>query len=217
MDSFRFRRPSPAMVVALVALFVALGGTSYGVATGSIGSRQIKNNSIRSKDIRNNNVRGKDIRTGTIRSSDVGNGSLTGADVADDSLTGADILESSLGEVPNADHANRADRAANSDALGGTPASDFVSGVHRVVVNTSPASSTSPQNATATCPQGEKVLGGSVDVSGGKEGTSPNMYSHITTELSLSDNAASAEAYEIAPGFADTWFIFVDAVCAKTG
>jgi len=61
-----------ATVVAYLALFVALGGVSYGVATGSIDSREIKDNSVRSKDLRDNGVRAKDIRTGTVRSSDVG-------------------------------------------------------------------------------------------------------------------------------------------------
>lgn len=59
-----------ANVVSTLCLFVVLGGTSYGFATGAIDSREIKNNSIR----------GKDIRTGTIRSSDVGNGSLLATD-----------------------------------------------------------------------------------------------------------------------------------------
>jgi len=60
------RRPSPATVLSGMALFVSLGGVSYGVATSSIDSREIKNDS----------VRGKDIRNGTIKSKDVGNGSL---------------------------------------------------------------------------------------------------------------------------------------------
>jgi hypothetical protein len=75
-------RLSYANVMATIAVFIALGGTSYAVATGSIGSREIKNNGVRGKDIRNNDVRGKDIRTGTIRSSDVGNSSLLAADFA---------------------------------------------------------------------------------------------------------------------------------------
>ena len=80
LSKLRSYRPSHGTVVAYLALFIALGGTSYGVATGSIGSREIKNNSVRSKDIRNDDVRGKDIRTGTIRSSDVANGSLLAKD-----------------------------------------------------------------------------------------------------------------------------------------
>jgi hypothetical protein len=89
-------RPSPSLVVALVALFVSLGGVSYGVATGSIDSREIKNNTIRSKDVRNNNITGKDVR------------GIRGRDVTDDSLSGRDVLESSLAPVPNATRANSA-------------------------------------------------------------------------------------------------------------
>jgi hypothetical protein len=62
-------RPSPAMVVALIALFIALGGVSYGVATGSIDSREIKNNTIKSKDVRNRTLRFRDVSCpgGTVR------------------------------------------------------------------------------------------------------------------------------------------------------
>jgi hypothetical protein len=62
VNRFTTRRPSPALVVAFIALFVALGGVSYGVATGSIESREIRNNSIL----------GKDVRNGTLSSSDLG-------------------------------------------------------------------------------------------------------------------------------------------------
>jgi hypothetical protein len=69
-----------ANVMATVAVFVALGGTSYAIATGSIGSREIENNSVGTKDLRNSGIRGRDVRNGTIRSADVGNGSLLAAD-----------------------------------------------------------------------------------------------------------------------------------------
>jgi hypothetical protein len=69
-----------ANVVASIALFVALGGTSYGLATGLVGSREIKNNSVRSKDVRNNDLRGSDIRDGTLASRDVKNGGLLAED-----------------------------------------------------------------------------------------------------------------------------------------
>jgi hypothetical protein len=72
----RSYRPSHGTVVAYVALFVALGGTSYAVSTGSIGSRAIKNNSIRSKDIRNSTIRGKDVKNGSLLSKDFKAGDL---------------------------------------------------------------------------------------------------------------------------------------------
>jgi hypothetical protein len=67
---------SYANVTATMAIFVALGGTSYAVATGSIDSREIKNNGVRSKDIRNNDVRSKDIRDRSLLRKDFKSGQL---------------------------------------------------------------------------------------------------------------------------------------------
>ena len=82
-----------ANFTSLLALFVALGGTSYAVATGSIDSREIRDNSVRSKDVRN--------------------GSLTSRDVKRGSLGGRAVRESQLGKVP---------RARSADLVGGVPA-----------------------------------------------------------------------------------------------
>jgi hypothetical protein len=102
------RRPSPALVIACVALFVSLGGVSYGVATGSIDSREIKNNSVTGADVRNNTLRTFDIRNNEVRGFDIRNSSVQGRDVAFNTLTGADISESSLGKVPLATQADSA-------------------------------------------------------------------------------------------------------------
>jgi hypothetical protein len=107
------RRPSPALVIACIALFLSLGGVSYGVATGFIDSREIKNNTIRSKDVRNNTLRTFDIRNNEVRGFDIRNSSVQGRDVAFDTLTGADISEESLGKVPSAATADSATTAAN--------------------------------------------------------------------------------------------------------
>jgi hypothetical protein len=80
------RLPSPAMIVACVALFAALGGTSYALATGSITSREILN--------------------GTIRNPDFKDGTLRGQEFKRDSLGGGAIKESTLGTVPSAGVAN---------------------------------------------------------------------------------------------------------------
>jgi hypothetical protein len=78
------------MLVALLALFVALGGGAYGALR--IASRNIVNNTVRTQDIRNNELRGKDVR----------NRSLGAADIRFDSLTGNQIDEPSLERVPSA-------------------------------------------------------------------------------------------------------------------
>lgn len=69
-------KPSPAMVVACLALFIALGGVSYGVATGSIDGREIKNNSVASKDLRNNSATTADIKNGSLLRGDFRSGQL---------------------------------------------------------------------------------------------------------------------------------------------
>ena len=94
--------------VAWLALFVALGGTSYGLAAGSIDSREIKNDTVRTRDLRNNEVRSRDIRNRTI----------VGRDLLSNSLGGDQIDEQELGEVPLATRSKSADDALTLGGLG---------------------------------------------------------------------------------------------------
>jgi hypothetical protein len=71
--------PSPAMVVALVALFMALGGSAYALV-----------------------ITGASIKNGTVAGRDIKNRSLTGSDMAGNRVGGGAIKESSLGTVPSA-------------------------------------------------------------------------------------------------------------------
>jgi hypothetical protein len=58
------RRPSPALVIACIALFVAMGGAGYAAAT--IGTKQIRNNSVRGKDIRNHTISSRDVKHNSL-------------------------------------------------------------------------------------------------------------------------------------------------------
>lgn len=106
-------RPSPALVIACIALFVALGGVSYGLAAGSIDSREIADNTIRSKDVRNNSVYTRDIRNNDIRDIDIRNGTIKGRDIAGATITGDNVNMAKLGQVPD------------SAALGGVAAAEY--------------------------------------------------------------------------------------------
>lgn len=80
----RFRRPSPALVIAVLALFVALGGTSYAVKSlpkNSVSAKQLKKNAVTSKKIKSNAVTAKKIKKGSIDASKVKADSLTGAQI----------------------------------------------------------------------------------------------------------------------------------------
>jgi len=78
-----------ANVMATIAVFVALGGSSYAalsltgsdIRNESLTGRDIRNGSITSRDVKNRSLTGRDIRNGSIRSPDVKNRSLTGADI----------------------------------------------------------------------------------------------------------------------------------------
>ncbi len=64
----KLRRPSPAMIVAIVALIVALTGTAMaGVATISkISGKTVKKNSLPGNRIKTNTVTGKQINESTL-------------------------------------------------------------------------------------------------------------------------------------------------------
>ena len=95
----RFSRPSPALVLAFVALFAAIAGGAYAAKTA-------KKNSVATKSIKANAVTNVKIAPDAV----------TSDKVLDDSLTGADIKESTLGIVPD------------SSKLGGKASSDRVCG-----------------------------------------------------------------------------------------
>lgn len=101
----RLRAPSPAMVVACIALAIALSGASYAAMTlprNSVGTKQLKTGAVTNAKIHKNAVTGIKVK----------DSSLTGADIANNSLTGDDINESTLSGV-------------NAATLGGHGASYF--------------------------------------------------------------------------------------------
>jgi hypothetical protein len=106
-------RPGHSTVVAYLALFVALGGTSA-YAANTVFSADIVDGEVKSVDIGNNEIGSADVKDNSINTFDVH--SLLGVDVVDNTLTGADIQEASLGQVPS---------AADSDKLDGKDSTDF--------------------------------------------------------------------------------------------
>jgi len=76
MPGLRKLRPSPAMVVALVALFVALGGSAYALV-----------------------ITGGDVKNGTLTGVDFKKRSLHGSKLRADSIGGGSIKESTVGPV----------------------------------------------------------------------------------------------------------------------
>ena len=180
-----------ANVMATIAVFIALGGTSYAVATGSIDTREIRNNTVRSGDVRNNDVRGRDIRDGTIRSVDVLDGSLLSGDFQ-------------AGQLPSGPQGERGLQGEEGDT--GPPG---ISGLEEVNAF-SAFDSTSPKGASAVCPEGKRVIGGGafVNAFGGPVA--------LRTSVPQSGSGISwiVEAYEPVD-HAGNWNVNARALCAN--
>jgi hypothetical protein len=119
------RRPSPAMLVALLALFIALGGPAQArrlvngadIKKGTVRSAQIKDRSIALRDLNpvvvrqlqqtplnsitegmlgNGSVTVNKLGTGSVTAGKLGAGAVTAASIADSAITGAKIADGSL-------------------------------------------------------------------------------------------------------------------------
>ena len=66
---FRHRRPSPALVVSIIALVVATAGTGYAALSlpkNSVGSKQLKPNAVTSSKVKNRSLRATDFKQGQL-------------------------------------------------------------------------------------------------------------------------------------------------------
>jgi hypothetical protein len=94
----RIGRPSPAMAVSLVALFVALTGTAFAVEVGSIASKHVKDDSLKSEDLKDDAaVTGSDVMTNSLDASDLGPDSVTPSELKQDTVSGSKVIDNTLG------------------------------------------------------------------------------------------------------------------------
>jgi hypothetical protein len=74
-----FHRPSPAVLIALTALTVSLGGNSYAavrLAKNSVTSRAIKDGEVRRSDLAHDAVGSAQVQNGSLRAADFKSGQL---------------------------------------------------------------------------------------------------------------------------------------------
>ena len=154
--------PSPAMVVACLALTVALAGTSYAaikLPANSVGTAQLKR------------------------------GAVTGAKVKKNTITGTQIRETTLERVPKALQADSADSADTAAALGRI---DYVTGTVSVPGGSSTATRGSASCPTGTFATGggakmtDTTNGFLVDTNpAGKTGWEATSFSNVTQNMTV--------------------------------
>ena len=107
MSRIMKRRPSPAMVVAFIALGVALAGTANALpGKNRVRKDDIARAAVRTQHIYKNAVRTKHIRARNVTRSKISRRAINSELVGQDALTGENIVESSLSTVPNASKVN---------------------------------------------------------------------------------------------------------------
>jgi hypothetical protein len=172
-------------VISLVALFVALGGTTYAATSlpkNSVGTNQLKNNAVNSRKVKNHSLLAADFKPGQLRAGPTGKTGAQGP-------TGPPGVQGVQGPA----------------GLQGDPG---VSG-YKQVDSFSPGDSSSPQNASADCPVGMTVIGGGAAVFPSDDPVA------IIQSTPLADGTGwVATAYETSP-VAGNWDVDARAICAK--
>lgn len=174
MRRLRPSRPSPAMAVALLALFVALGGSAV-AASGQI-SRLIN---------------GTSIKRGTLPGDRLRRGTVKGDRIARRTLTGTQVNVARLGTVPKAKAADTAARATNAATAQNAVNASSVGGVATkrflVKVATGGAATTvlslGGVTLTGACPGGRPTLSANTAVDNAW------MRGHFLTEATATGSA----------------------------
>ncbi len=101
-------RPSPAIVISMLALFVAMSGTVYAAKRARISGKAIKVKSLPGNRLKPKSVTRNRLAPGVLASLPSAAAGAPGV------ITGLEVDELSLGQVPEAAHADTADFAKNA-------------------------------------------------------------------------------------------------------
>lgn len=112
------RRPSPALLVAGLALFVALGGPAAAQKM-LVGTKQIKDGTILAKDLKASLIASlRATPNGSISADKLATGSVTSAKIADGNVTPDDLAESAVTRSKLANGAISVDKLADRSING---------------------------------------------------------------------------------------------------
>jgi hypothetical protein len=164
-------RPSPALVISCMALFLALAGSAFAVGIGknTVRSPQIVDGTVRTIDLRDNSVAAGKVAPDAIDSTEIAENGVESSDVAPESLTASDLGPASVtsSEV--------ADQSLGSDDLGpdSVGSSEIQAGAVRSselgtiiqVSNDTPIKGGANASVSVQCPAGTTVISG-----GGRSG-----------------------------------------------
>jgi hypothetical protein len=116
----------PATVIALIALFVSLGGVTYAAAT--IGTNQIKNGAVTGAKLRNGAVSGPKLKNGSVGYAKLTRGAVRGDRIAREGVTARELQRGAVNGAILADNAVGSAKLGLSAVTEGKLADRAVSG-----------------------------------------------------------------------------------------
>ena len=126
------RALSYSNVMATLAVFVALGGTSYAAIT--ITGKQVRDNSLKSADVRDNSLKSADVKNGSLKAKDFAVGAVPAGSMwsyRDDVPAGAS--PASMPDIPGLGDASAACTSAGAAQLSVTNSNAGGAGFQYVV------------------------------------------------------------------------------------
>jgi Collagen triple helix repeat (20 copies) len=177
MRWLRLSRPSPALVVAVTALVIALGGTGYAAITlpaNSVGTQQLKNRSVSTAKLQNGVVTSIKVKDRSLLAKDFAPGQLLRGPVGPRGPKGDPGPKGDKGAKgdtgPKGDKGAKGDQGLKGDTgprglpglrgLPGVPGAPGVSGYQIVVTAAQTICHGCTGGERAYCPSGKRVLGG---------------------------------------------------------
>jgi len=166
MPSLKPRRPSPALVVSVIALVVALGGTSYAaikLPANSVGTKQIKKDAVTTAKVKDGSLQKADFDAGQLPAGATGATGLKG-DTGSPGAAGATGLKGDTGATGlKGDTGATGLKGDKGDTGGSGP-----SGANAVIRESAPVAvaASAIVSASVQCLAGERATGGGYDGSG---------------------------------------------------
>lgn len=190
-------RPSPALVIACIALFAALTGSAIaaGVGKNTVRSPQIVDGTIRTIDLRDNAVAAGKIAPDAVDTTEIAENGVDSSDVAPETLTAADLGPASVTSSEVADQSLTAndlgaDSVGSSELQAGSVRASELGGIIQVSKDTTIESGKNASVSVA-CPAGTTVISG---------GNTATDYRVAATGAQRSANGWIAHAHSYAPG-----------------
>lgn len=157
-------RPSPALVISCVALFLTLAGTAFAAPKFLVRSAQIVDATVRTVDLRDNAVSSPKIADATVTAADLGTDSVGSDEIAKDAVKSDEIAENAVAS------SEVADQSLTQDDLGpnSVGSSELQAGAVRAselgpiiqVSNSTPIAAGANGGVSVACPAGTTVISG---------------------------------------------------------